>query len=168
MEPFCGVLRASQEIDARYLYYFTQSRAYRDRVSELAAGVNINNLKPGHFEKISVPLAPLAEQKRIAQKLDALLAQVDTLKARIDAIPALLKRFRKSVVHSAVIGRLSADLRVPIEKNQKNRSSLVRLSHGAKLRSPAWESCHEANPSIDHGMTVASTAPNIPSSKRVM
>lgn len=104
---FCGVLRASQEIDARYLYYFTQSRAYRDRVSELAAGVNINNLKPGHFEKISVPLAPLAEQKRIAQKLDALLAQVDTLKARIDAIPALLKRFRQGVLASAITGSLT-------------------------------------------------------------
>ncbi|MEJ7866584.1 restriction endonuclease subunit S [Xanthomonas oryzae] len=150
---FCGVLRASQEIDARYLYYFTQSRAYRDRVSELAAGVNINNLKPGHFEKISVPLAPLAEQKRIAQKLDALLAQVDTLKARIDAIPALLKRFRKSVVHSAVIGRLSADLRVPIEKSEEQEqlgpleswrevtlASLGELSRGKSKHRPRNDS----------------------------
>ncbi|WDM68637.1 restriction endonuclease subunit S [Xanthomonas cucurbitae] len=112
---FCGVLRASQEIDARYLYHFTQSRAYRDRVSELAAGVNINNLKPGHFEEISVPLAPLAEQKRIAQKLDALLAQVDTLKTRIDAIPALLKRFRQSTLAAAFSARLTGNGDIPAE-----------------------------------------------------
>ncbi|AJQ82322.1 type I restriction endonuclease StySPI subunit S [Xanthomonas oryzae pv. oryzae PXO86] len=55
-------------------------------------------------------MAPLAEQKRIAQKLDALLAQVDTLKARIDAIPALLKRFRASVLSAACRDSDSAGL----------------------------------------------------------
>jgi len=108
---FCSVLRTATEMDARYLYYFTQSRIYRDRVSELAAGVNINNLKPAHFEEIPVPVAPAQEQKRIAQKLDALLAQVNTLKARIDAIPALLKRFRESVLRAAVSGQLTEDWR---------------------------------------------------------
>ncbi|KHL69317.1 type I restriction enzyme S protein [Pseudomonas flexibilis] len=56
-------------------------------------------------------LPPLAEQTRIAQKLDELLAQVDTLKARIDAIPALLKRFRQSVLAAAVSGRLTENWR---------------------------------------------------------
>ena len=56
-------------------------------------------------------LAPLAEQTRIAAKLDELLAQVDTLKARIDGIPALLKRFRQSVLATAVSGRLTEEWR---------------------------------------------------------
>ena len=56
-------------------------------------------------------LPPLAEQTRIAQKLDELLAQVDTLKARIDGIPALLKRFRQSVLAAAVSGRLTEEWR---------------------------------------------------------
>ncbi|VVN21375.1 restriction endonuclease subunit S [Pseudomonas fluorescens] len=49
---------------------------------------------------------PKAEQTRIAQKLDELLAQVETLRARIDAIPTLLKRFRQSILSAAVSGRL--------------------------------------------------------------
>jgi len=60
---------------------------------------------------IAIPLAPATEQIRIAQKLDELLAQIDTLKARIDAIPALLKRFRQSVLAAAVSGRLTAEWR---------------------------------------------------------
>nr|WP_233700190.1 restriction endonuclease subunit S [Xanthomonas citri] len=60
---------------------------------------------------LEIPLAPLAEQKRIAQKLDALLAQVDTLKARIDAIPALLKRFSQTVMSTAVSGKLTENWR---------------------------------------------------------
>lgn len=108
---FCAVLRVSPDIDARYLYHFTQSHAYRSRVSELAAGVNINNLKPTHFEGVEVPVAPLAQQRRIAQELDALLAKVDALKARIDAVPQLIQRFRESVLRSAVSGHLTEDWR---------------------------------------------------------
>jgi type I restriction enzyme S subunit len=108
---FCGVLRPSNEINPRYFYFFTQSAEYRTRVSELSAGVNINNLKPAHFEMIEMAVAPLAEQTRIAAKLDELLAQVDTLKARIDGIPALLKRFRQSVLAAAVSGRLTEEWR---------------------------------------------------------
>ncbi|MEE4464492.1 restriction endonuclease subunit S [Azotobacter chroococcum] len=55
---------------------------------------------------------PYAEQTRIAAKLDELLAQVDTLKARIDGIPALLKRFRQSVLAAAISGRLTEEWRI--------------------------------------------------------
>ena len=60
---------------------------------------------------------PKAEQARIAQKLDELLAQVDTLKARIDGIPALLKRFRQSVLTAAVSGQLTEEWRDGAEVN---------------------------------------------------
>lgn len=112
---FCGVLRPNSEINPRYFYFFTQSAEYRSRVSELSAGVNINNLKPAHFELIEMAVAPLAEQTRIAVILDKLLAQVDTLKARIDAIPTLLKRFRQSVLATAISGRLTEEWRARTE-----------------------------------------------------
>lgn len=112
---FCGVLRPALEINGKYIYYFTQTAEYRTRASSLSAGANINNLKPAHFEEIEIPIAPLSEQTRIAQKLDELLAQVDTLKARIDAIPALLKRFRQSVLAAAVSGRLTEEWRASLE-----------------------------------------------------
>ncbi|CAA6820461.1 MAG: Type I restriction-modification system, specificity subunit S (EC, partial [uncultured Thiotrichaceae bacterium] len=57
------------------------------------------------------PLPPLAEQKVIADKLDSLLAQVETTKARLDRIPDILKRFRQSVLAAAVSGRLTEDWR---------------------------------------------------------
>ena len=60
---------------------------------------------------LQLSLPPLAEQTRIAAKLDELLAQVDTLKARIDGIPALLKRFRQSVLAAAVSGQLTGKWR---------------------------------------------------------
>lgn len=127
---FCGVLRAATGMDARYLYHFTQSRTYRNRVSELAAGVNINNLKPAHFADIPIPVAPLQEQKRIAQKLDALLAQVNTLKARIDAIPANLKKFRLSVFSAASSGNLCGMRNSKAWTNARFGDVILSMSNG--------------------------------------
>ena len=42
-------------------------------------------------------------------KLDELLAQVDTLRNRIDSVPLLLKRFRQSILAAAVSGRLTGN-----------------------------------------------------------
>jgi|SRR5690554_4489158 len=104
---FCGVLRPVSKVIPTYLAWFTHSLEYRNRISSLSAGANINNLKPSHFDEIQIPLAPLAEQKVIADKLDTLLSQVENTKARLERIPKILKRFRQSVLAAAVSGRLT-------------------------------------------------------------
>lgn len=108
---FCGVLRPVSEIIPTYLAWFTHSLEYRNRISSLSAGANINNLKPKHFDEIQIPLAPLAEQKAIAEKLDTLLAQAENTKVRIERVPQILKRFRQSVLAAAVGGRLTEEWR---------------------------------------------------------
>jgi len=57
-------------------------------------------------------LAPINEQKRIADKLDAVLARVDACRERLDRVPAILKLFRQAVVAAATAGDLTADWRV--------------------------------------------------------
>lgn len=56
---------------------------------------------------LNVALPPLAEQKIIAEKLDTLLAQVDSTKARLEQIPQILKRFRQAILTAAISGRLT-------------------------------------------------------------
>lgn len=60
---------------------------------------------------IEINLPPLAEQKVIADKLDELLAQVESTKARLGAIPAILKSFRQSLLAAAVSGKLTEEWR---------------------------------------------------------
>jgi type I restriction enzyme, S subunit len=76
-------------------------------LSPFVTGSAQPKLTKGNLENIKVPVAPLAEQKEIARKLDELLAQVDSTKTRLDAIPNILKRFRQSVLAAAVSGRLT-------------------------------------------------------------
>ena len=68
-------------------------------------------LTQANMRRIPVPLPSFAEQKQIAVKLDELLAQVVTIKNRLDTIPTMLKRFRQSVLAAAVSGKLTEKLR---------------------------------------------------------
>jgi type I restriction enzyme S subunit len=53
----------------------------------------------------------LNEQHRIVAKLENLLEKVQSSQTRLEKIPALLKRFRQSVLAAACSGRLTADWR---------------------------------------------------------
>jgi len=68
--------------------------------------VNLN-----HLRGLELPLAPLAEQRRIVVKLEKLLGKVDACQQRLAKIAVLLKRFRQSVLAAACSGRLTADWR---------------------------------------------------------
>lgn len=53
-----------------------------------------------NLDSIPLTLAPLTEQQEIVRQLDLMLAQVEQIKARLDAIPAILKKFRQSVLEN--------------------------------------------------------------------
>ncbi|MDP2177344.1 restriction endonuclease subunit S [Methylicorpusculum sp.] len=72
-----------------------------------------------HLRNSQIPLPPLNEQKRIADKLDAVLARADICRDRLDRIPAILKRFRQSVLASAIGGYLTEDWRSKYHLNEK-------------------------------------------------
>ncbi|MDQ9037962.1 restriction endonuclease subunit S [Acinetobacter seifertii] len=68
---FCKILRPNTElVDPRYFANYFQTQKYRQIISNLAAGANINNLKNEHLDDLEIPLPPLSEQRRIAQILD--------------------------------------------------------------------------------------------------
>ena len=61
-----------------------------------------------------IPLPPLAEQKRIVEKLDNVLANIDELKANEEKLSILQKNFpdklKKSILQSAIQGNLTEQL----------------------------------------------------------
>ncbi|EJH7014743.1 restriction endonuclease subunit S [Salmonella enterica] len=72
-----------------------------------AHGVAMPHITKAGMEAWEIDLPPLTEQKVIAEKLDTLLAQVDSTKARLERITQILKRFRQAVLASVVCGKLS-------------------------------------------------------------
>lgn len=96
-------------VSKEFLYRFLQSE--KKAFIEKGKGGAQPNISQAVIKAHEICLPPFEEQTRITQKLDELLAQVDTLKARLDAIPTLLKRFRLSVLAAAVSGRLTEEWR---------------------------------------------------------
>lgn len=85
------------------------------KFTELASGHQGRTVLPkinqADLARLPVPVPPMEEQRRIANKLDDLLAQVDACRDRLDRIPGILKRLRRSVLAAAFRGELTADWR---------------------------------------------------------
>jgi type I restriction enzyme, S subunit len=90
---FCKVLRPGPDVDPAYFAHFFRTQHYRQKVSALAAGVNINNLRNEHLDQLQIPLPPRPEQRRIAQILD----KVDTLRVKRRAALAQLDALAHSI-----------------------------------------------------------------------
>ena len=76
-------------------------------LTELNRSTAIPGLNREDAYSQTIYLPPLAEQKVIADKLDTLLAQVETNKNRLECIPEILKTFRQSVLTAAMSGKLT-------------------------------------------------------------
>lgn len=120
-------LNAEPFIDNRYLFYWLKTEVFIDFVNSVSYGVNMPRL--GTKDGLAAPfiVAPLAEQKVIADKLDTLLVQVDAIKARLERIPEILKTFRQSILTAAVSGKLTEGWRL------KNKLSNVVVKQNINL-----------------------------------
>ena len=99
-------------VEPKYLHAFVKTKEFLINCeTNMSGSVGHRRVPKDYLLSYTVPLAPLPEQKRIVEKLDEVLAQVDTIKARLDGIPNLLKRFRQSVLASAVSGKLTEEWR---------------------------------------------------------
>ncbi|RFF05850.1 restriction endonuclease subunit S [Salmonella enterica] len=101
----------------KYIFYWLKSSTFQGYVNDVSYGVNMPRLGTADGLKAPLRLAPLAEQKIIAEKLDTLLAQIDSTKARLEQIPQILKRFRQAVLAAAVSGNLTAEWRMNNNSN---------------------------------------------------
>ena len=101
------------EESKRWINYALKTAEARKAIQDASSGnqLSMRNISQENLRRVTIPLAPLPEQKRIADKLDSVLARVDACRDRLDRIPALLKRFRQSVLNAATSGELSADWR---------------------------------------------------------
>jgi len=98
-------------IHPKYVELYLKTNGYWKSISEFSAGIAVPNVNASKLANLRIPIAPVNEQHRIVAKLEKLLAKVDKCKERLDKIPAILKRFRQSVLAAACSGRLTADWR---------------------------------------------------------
>ncbi|EAW0643343.1 restriction endonuclease subunit S [Salmonella enterica] len=128
-------------LNIKYLKYSLQARGLQDTISGSAQP----QITKQGLEKVQIPLPTVSEQKIIAEKLDTLLAQVDSTKARLEHIPQILKRFRQAVLAAVV------------DAKSVNENTLTTLGNIAKnIKYGTSKKCSETQ-----GSTAVLRIPNI-------
>lgn len=98
-----------KELESRYIYYYL--RYIKPIAEEMATGTTFKELSGSTSARLPLLIAPLNEQKRVADKLDTLLGRVDTCREHLERVPGILKRFRQAVLAAATSGRLTEEWR---------------------------------------------------------
>jgi type I restriction enzyme, S subunit len=99
-----------------YVEFFI--RTAREDLSRFAPATAQRNINLETLREVTVPLPPLAEQQRLVAAVEALLARVNAARQRLAKAPAILKRFRQSVLAAACSGRLTADWREDLGRGE--------------------------------------------------
>ena len=109
---------------------------YLDAIRDRTSSVTVTHLSSRDMGEIPLPLPPLVEQKRIVAKVEALLARVNAARERLAKVPAILKRFRQSVLAAACSGRLTEDWREEHRVSETAKRFVARLT---RERRELWE-----------------------------
>lgn len=149
-EPFCI---------NRYIFFWLKNPIFLRYVREVSYGVNMPRLGTNDGKSAPFYLAPLAEQKIIADKLDDLLARVESIKTRLENIPEILKKFRQSVLSAAVSGKLTEEWRfynresISLEEYKTSLGDFKSKAKGLKpiVKKESWLSCQ-----LGHVISVSS------------
>ena len=74
LQPYHG-------LNSKFLSYALQGGKVRDYILEKATGTTVTGIKAKELKKIPLPLPPLAEQYRIVEKLDEIMAICDQMES---------------------------------------------------------------------------------------
>ncbi len=99
-----GVVANPKEAEVGFIEYLLQS--FKARIQALGKGSAQANINMGTFENERFPFPPVAEQRQIVTKLDALSEETTRLAAIYQQKLAALEALKKSLLHQAFSGEL--------------------------------------------------------------
>ena len=85
--------------------------ATKDALVEEIHGATRPRITTKQLRGLAVAVPPSHEQHRIVEKVEALLAEVNKAKDRLDRVKVILKRFRQAVLAAACSGKLTEEWR---------------------------------------------------------
>lgn len=107
----CFRIRLGGAIDPRFFLNWMNSEIAASLLSGEAHGVGRLRVNLSDLRKMFVPLPPLAEQKRIVAKLEALNAKSARARTELARIETLVSRYKQAVLSKAFSGELTREWR---------------------------------------------------------
>ena len=105
------ILRAGSGIVVKYLYYLLNSDTIVKQQESAENGSAQPNLSATSVLQYIVPLAPLAEQQRIVDRIESLFAKLDEAKGKAQAVVDGFVDRKAAILHKAFTGELTKEWR---------------------------------------------------------
>ncbi|MFC0472843.1 restriction endonuclease subunit S [Halalkalibacter kiskunsagensis] len=108
------------KLNADYILYFLKVPFFRKLLTSNVTGVggSLTRARPKEVENYPIPIPPLNEQKRIADKVERLLSKVDEAKKLIEEAKESFELRRAAILDKAFRGELTREWR------RKNSNSI--------------------------------------------
>ena len=132
-QAVCGLF-LPDEVHRDFVFYYLAS--IRRRLIEQGKGGAQSNISNGLVRQTRIPIAPLTEQRRIVAKIEELFSDLDAGVAALKRAKANLKRYRASVLKSAVEGKLTEQWRAKHPAKEPASALLARILLERRLK---WE-----------------------------
>jgi type I restriction enzyme, S subunit len=139
LTPHAGV---SPNYIARYLA-LAANRVLEDCSKD---GTTVDSIEVAALERLRVPLAPFAEQRRIVARVDALFAEIDEGEAALSAAREGLDTFRRALLKAAVTGELTKDWRAENPVSETGHDLLARVARNLAINVPHARHVRETSP----------------------
>jgi type I restriction enzyme S subunit len=98
-------------LDERFVAYALRAHASQILDSCRKEGTTVPSIDTARLEAFPLPLAPLNEQKRIADKLDVIFSHLAECRQRLVSVADVLRAFRRAVLRAAESGTLTENWR---------------------------------------------------------
>lgn len=119
------LIRIVPRSNAKYVCNFLQTNLYWGQISEKAQGTTRLNVNANVLKNLIIPLAPLAEQQRIVDRIESLFAKLNEAKEKAQAVLDSFETRKAAILHKAFTGELTAKWReergVGMESWEKRR-----------------------------------------------
>ena len=133
----CILRPDARAIDHRWLMHTINAPANRLAIEALQSGTTRKRISGANLREVGIRVPPLAEQRRIVDRLDELLSDLDAGVAALERAKVLLGRYRQSVLRAAVTGELTRDWRERHAGQRESGADLLRRILAERRR--RWE-----------------------------
>jgi type I restriction enzyme S subunit len=149
----------SNAVDIDYLFWALQ-RSKRS-IIRLGQGGAQPNISQRILLECKIPLAPIAEQRRIVARVDALFAEIAEGEAALAEARKGLNMFRRALLKAAITSELTKDWRAANPISETGRDLLLRIAKDRVAKAPTKG---RGARSVDDSQLETADLPTLPSS----